>query len=82
MSAFVNVLCTPLLIFHTAMDASLLGGNSSHTQWVSLQGPVLGGRECRRGESSLLLLSKIFKMPEYTHERINLCNLCIISLSA
>lgn len=25
MSAFVNALCTPLLIFHTAMDASLLG---------------------------------------------------------
>lgn len=34
------------------------------------------------GGGSLLLLSKVFKMPEYTHERINLCNLCIISLSA
>lgn len=82
MSAFVKGLCTPLLIFHTAMDASLLGGNSSGTQWVSLQGSVWGGRECRRGGGSLLLLSKVFKMPEYTQERINLCNLCIISLSA
>lgn len=26
MSAFVNALYNPLLIFHTAMDASLLGG--------------------------------------------------------
>lgn len=57
MSAFVNALCSPLLIFHTAMDASLLRGNTSCTQCVSLQGPVLGGREWRGVGGSLLLLS-------------------------
>lgn len=79
MSAFVNALCTPLLIFHTTMASSLLGGN---TQCISLQGPVLGGREWRREGGSLLLLSKIFKVPVYTHECIKLFKLCKISLSA
>lgn len=82
MSAFVNALYTPLLIFHTAMDASLLGGNTSCTQCISLQGPVLGGREWRREGDSLLLLSEVFKVPENTHECKKLSNLCITSLSA
>lgn len=42
MSAFVNALCTPLLIFHTVMDVSLLRGNINSSTAHFPAGPYVG----------------------------------------
>jgi len=61
MSAFVNALCTPLLIFHTIMDTSLLGGNVNSSTAHFPAGPY-GGRQRveKRGDGLYYILVIFF----------------------
>lgn len=60
MSAFVNALCTPLLIFHAVMVEILLGANVNSGAEHFPAGPCVGWQGWRRGRGSVLLLSEAF----------------------